>query len=238
MDPEVYSFYDDGFREDDRLRVRARGVLERVRTRELRRGSSLAAGDCARCRRRDRRARGMAGGAGVWRASDRSGRRACRRRCRATRRRGRRGRRPLRAACGREPGRRVAARPAPALPLSGTPVRPTSATPTIARRVMQRADGLWRARVGDVEPPPPGAGASRLRPHTVPYVEPPPVLGGGSTFDVTSIERAVAVASRRLASTRSRASSSGVKYAVVKPTAPPRTRRWRAGGAGTARPPR
>jgi 2-polyprenyl-3-methyl-5-hydroxy-6-metoxy-1,4-benzoquinol methylase len=35
MDPEVRAFYADGFREDDRLRLRAYGVLERVRTQEL-----------------------------------------------------------------------------------------------------------------------------------------------------------------------------------------------------------
>lgn len=35
MDPQVRAFYVDGFREDDRLRQRAHGVLERVRTQEL-----------------------------------------------------------------------------------------------------------------------------------------------------------------------------------------------------------
>ena len=35
MDPQVYTYYVDGFREDDRLRQRAHGVLERVRTQEL-----------------------------------------------------------------------------------------------------------------------------------------------------------------------------------------------------------
>ncbi len=35
MDPEVRAFYVDGFREDERLRLRAHGVLERVRTQEL-----------------------------------------------------------------------------------------------------------------------------------------------------------------------------------------------------------
>ena len=35
MDPEVRAFYLDGFREDERLRLRAHGVLERVRTQEL-----------------------------------------------------------------------------------------------------------------------------------------------------------------------------------------------------------
>ncbi len=35
MNPEVRDFYVDGFREDDRLRLRAHGVLERVRTQEL-----------------------------------------------------------------------------------------------------------------------------------------------------------------------------------------------------------
>lgn len=35
MDPEVRDFYVVGFREDDRLRLRAHGVLERVRTQEL-----------------------------------------------------------------------------------------------------------------------------------------------------------------------------------------------------------
>ena len=35
MDPQVYEYYVDGFREDDRLRQRAHGVLERVRTQEL-----------------------------------------------------------------------------------------------------------------------------------------------------------------------------------------------------------
>jgi ubiquinone/menaquinone biosynthesis C-methylase UbiE len=35
MDPQVYAYYVDGMREDDRLRQRAHGVLERVRTQEL-----------------------------------------------------------------------------------------------------------------------------------------------------------------------------------------------------------
>lgn len=35
MDPEVRAYYVDGFREDERLRLRAHGVLERVRTQEL-----------------------------------------------------------------------------------------------------------------------------------------------------------------------------------------------------------
>jgi ubiquinone/menaquinone biosynthesis C-methylase UbiE len=35
MDPEVRGFYVDDFREDERLRLRAHGVLERVRTQEL-----------------------------------------------------------------------------------------------------------------------------------------------------------------------------------------------------------
>ena len=35
MDPDVRAFYVDGFREDERLRLRAHGVLERVRTQEL-----------------------------------------------------------------------------------------------------------------------------------------------------------------------------------------------------------
>lgn len=35
MDPQVRAYYVDGFREDDRLRLRAHGVLERVRTQEL-----------------------------------------------------------------------------------------------------------------------------------------------------------------------------------------------------------
>jgi ubiquinone/menaquinone biosynthesis C-methylase UbiE len=35
VDPEVRAFYVDGFREDERLRLRAHGVLERVRTQEL-----------------------------------------------------------------------------------------------------------------------------------------------------------------------------------------------------------
>jgi ubiquinone/menaquinone biosynthesis C-methylase UbiE len=35
MDPEVYTYYRDGLREGDRLRLRAHGVLERVRTQEL-----------------------------------------------------------------------------------------------------------------------------------------------------------------------------------------------------------
>ena len=35
MDPEVRAFYMDDFREDERLRLRAHGVLERVRTQEL-----------------------------------------------------------------------------------------------------------------------------------------------------------------------------------------------------------
>lgn len=35
MDPEVRAFYTDGFREDERLRLRAHGVPERVRTQEL-----------------------------------------------------------------------------------------------------------------------------------------------------------------------------------------------------------
>jgi ubiquinone/menaquinone biosynthesis C-methylase UbiE len=35
MDPEVRAFYMDGFGEDERLRLRAHGVLERVRTQEL-----------------------------------------------------------------------------------------------------------------------------------------------------------------------------------------------------------
>jgi len=35
MDPQVYAYYVNGFREGDRLRQRAHGVLERVRTQEL-----------------------------------------------------------------------------------------------------------------------------------------------------------------------------------------------------------
>jgi len=35
MDPEVRAYYVDGLREDERLRLRAHGVLERVRTQEL-----------------------------------------------------------------------------------------------------------------------------------------------------------------------------------------------------------
>jgi ubiquinone/menaquinone biosynthesis C-methylase UbiE len=35
IDPDVLAFYNERFREDDRLRVRAHGVLERVRTQEL-----------------------------------------------------------------------------------------------------------------------------------------------------------------------------------------------------------
>lgn len=35
MDPHVHAYYVDGFREDDRLRQRAHGVLELVRTQEL-----------------------------------------------------------------------------------------------------------------------------------------------------------------------------------------------------------
>ena len=35
MDPEVRAFYMDGFGEDERLLLRAHGVLERVRTQEL-----------------------------------------------------------------------------------------------------------------------------------------------------------------------------------------------------------
>jgi 2-polyprenyl-3-methyl-5-hydroxy-6-metoxy-1,4-benzoquinol methylase len=35
IDPEVRGFYVDDFREDERLRLRAHGVLERVRTQEL-----------------------------------------------------------------------------------------------------------------------------------------------------------------------------------------------------------
>ena len=35
MDPQVHAYYVDGFCEDDRLRQRAHGVLERVRTQEL-----------------------------------------------------------------------------------------------------------------------------------------------------------------------------------------------------------
>jgi 2-polyprenyl-3-methyl-5-hydroxy-6-metoxy-1,4-benzoquinol methylase len=35
MDPEVHAYYADGFGEDRRLRQRAHGVVERVRTQEL-----------------------------------------------------------------------------------------------------------------------------------------------------------------------------------------------------------
>ncbi len=35
VDPDVHAYYVDAFREDDRLRLRAHGVLERVRTQEL-----------------------------------------------------------------------------------------------------------------------------------------------------------------------------------------------------------